>query len=172
MAWTHVDAIIKTQGDILCHFHMQKRILLWAFGGAIKQYDITPFDCPIVFFVTLHNTQRLHPTSSSVSLIGRWPGKAACNDFIVWRAETSSLLRWCHDSSEYIPNMWEKALSNYIFGLSVLLHTITYILRLLLSSQMQSNCLTLRRGRWFNKLTNMLELHANKLKCLILENLK
>lgn len=53
MAWTHIDAIIKNP---------EENITL-SFWEAMKQYDITPFDSLIVFLVTLHNTQRLHPTS-------------------------------------------------------------------------------------------------------------
>ena len=44
-----------------CHF--QKQNITLSFWEAIKQYDITLFDCLIVFFATLHNTQRTYPTS-------------------------------------------------------------------------------------------------------------
>lgn len=61
MASTHIDALIH--GEIFMPFSKAEKNITLSFWEAIKQHDITRFDCLIVFFVMLHNTQRLNPTS-------------------------------------------------------------------------------------------------------------
>lgn len=68
----------------LCHF--QKENITWSFWEAIKQHDITLFDCLITFICKVAQypaavSNFLPPYS--LSLIGKQPGKAASNDFIV-----------------------------------------------------------------------------------------
>lgn len=92
MTSTQIDAIILR--EIFVSYSKAEKNITLSFWEAIKQYDITPFDCLIAFFGNIAQyPAALYPAPShSSSLMGRQPGKAVGNDFIVWRAQASSLL--------------------------------------------------------------------------------
>lgn len=61
MASTPIDALIH--GEMFMPFSKAEKNITLSFWEAIKQHDIAAFDCLIVFFVMLNNTQRLRAAS-------------------------------------------------------------------------------------------------------------